>query len=185
VNDRLWWYVARASGLVAWAVLAASTLWGLALTTRPFAARRASSRWLLDLHRFLGGLSVAFVAVHVAGIVADTFVPFGPAEVLVPLASSWHPLQVAAGVVAFYVLLAVEATSLVRHRLPHRLWKAVHALSFVLFATATVHILTAGTDTDDGWALWPVIVVTMAVTFLAVARAAAGPRPEPARPPAP
>jgi len=128
---------------------------------------------------------VAFVALHLAGIVADTFVPFGVADVLVPLASSWHPIPVAAGIVAFYLLLAVEVTSLARHRLPHRLWKGVHALSFVLFATATAHILTAGTDTDDGWALWPVIAVTMAVTFLAVARAAAGPRPEPVGAPVP
>jgi len=108
-------------------------------------------------------------------------VPFGLAELFVPLASSWHPLPVAAGIVAFYLLLAVQVSSMVRHRLPHRLWKGVHALSFLLFAVATVHILTAGTDTDDGWALWPVIAVTMAVTFLAVARAAAGPRPEPTR----
>jgi len=33
VNVRLWWYVARAGGLVAWTLLATSTLWGLALTT--------------------------------------------------------------------------------------------------------------------------------------------------------
>lgn len=181
MNVRMWWYVARASGLVAWALLAASTLWGLALTTRAFSGR-ASPRWLLDLHRFLGGLSVVFVGVHLVGIVADTFVHFGLADVLVPLASSWHPVWVAWGIVAFYLLLAVEATSLLRHRLPHRLWRGVHALSFLLFAVATVHILLAGTDTDDAWALWPVIVVTMAVAFLSVARAAAGPRPNPAPP---
>jgi DMSO/TMAO reductase YedYZ heme-binding membrane subunit len=170
VNDRLWWYVARAGGLVAWALLAASMLWGLALTTRAFAGR-ASSRWLLDLHRFLGGLSVVFVGVHVAGLVADTFVHFGPPDVLVPLASAWHPVWVAWGVVALYVLVAVEVTSLLRRRLPPRLWRGVHALSFPLFVVATVHVLLAGTDTDDAWALLPVIAVAMAVAFLSVARA--------------
>lgn len=181
MNERLWWYVARSSGLVAWVLLAASTLWGLALTTRAFSGR-AAPRWLLDLHRFLGGLSVVFVAVHLTGIVADTFVHFGPADVLVPLASAWHPLWVAWGIVALYLLVAVEVTSLLRPRLPYRLWKGVHALSFLLFVTATVHGLVAGTDTDDPWALWPMIAVTMAVAFLAVARAAAGPRPEPVSP---
>lgn len=175
MNPRVWWYVARAGGLVAWALLAASTLWGLALTTRAFAGR-AAPRWLLNLHRFLGGLSVVFVGVHLTGIVADTFVHFGPADVLVPLASSWHPVWVAWGIVALYLLLAVEITSLLRPRLPPRLWKGVHATSFLLFAVATVHVLLAGTDTDDAWALWPVIAVTMAVAFLSFARAAAGPR---------
>jgi len=172
MNDRLWWYVARASGLVAWALLAASTLWGLALTTRAFTARRVAPRWLNDLHRFLGGLSVCFVGVHLTGVVADTFVHFGPADVLVPMASDWHPADLAWGVVALYLLVAVELTSLLRHRLPHRLWRWVHATSFVLFAVATVHVLLAGTDSTDGWALYPVIVVTMAVAFLSVARAA-------------
>lgn len=161
---------------MAWALLAASTLWGLALTTRAFAGR-AAPRWLLDLHRFLGGLSVVFVGVHLTGIVADTFVHFGPADVLVPLASRWHPLWVAWGIVAAYLLVAVEVTSLFRHRLPHRLWRVVHATSFLLFVTATMHVLLSGTDTNDAWALWPVIVVTMAVAFLCAARAAAGPRP--------
>lgn len=172
MNDRLWWYIARSSGLVAWALLAASTLWGLALTTRPFDRGRVASRWLNDLHRFLGGLAVVFVALHLTGVVADSFVHFGLADVLVPLASAWHPWAVAWGVVALYLLVAVELTSLLKARLPHRLWKGVHALSFVLFAVATVHILQAGTDTDDGWALYPVLAVTMVVTFLAVARAA-------------
>ncbi len=98
-----------------------------------------------------------------------------------PLASDWHPWEVAWGVVAIYLLVAVEVTSLLRHRLPHRLWKAVHGLSFVLFVVATVHVLLAGTDVNDRWALWPVIGVTMAVTFLSVARLAAGPRPAPVR----
>ncbi len=181
MNDRLWWYVARSSGLVAWVLLAASNLWGLALTTR--LSRRFAPRWLLDVHRFLGGLAVAFVGIHLAGIVADTFVHFGLADVLVPLASDWHPWDIAWGVVALYLILAVEVTSLLRHRLPHRVWKAVHGLSFLLFLVATVHVLLAGTDAGDWWALAPVIGVTMAVTFLSVARIAAGPRP--ARTPAP
>lgn len=172
IDQRLWWYVARSSGLVAWALLAASMLWGLALTTRAFAGR-AASRWLLDLHRWLGGLAVVFVGLHLATIVADSYVHFGLADLLVPMASRWRPGDVAWGVVALYVLVAVEATSLLRRRLPHRLWRGVHALSFPLFVMATVHALLAGTDTERAWAQWSVIAAAMAVAFLAVARAAA------------
>jgi len=178
VNGRLWWYVSRSSGLVAWTLLAASTLWGLALTTRAFAARAGLRRWLLDLHRFLGGLSVAFVAVHVTTVVADGFVSFGLTDVLVPLASSWHPVWVAWGIVAMYLLVAIEVTSLLRRHLPLRLWRSVHALSFVLFAVATVHILLTGPDTH-GWARWPVILASMAVAFLAMTRTVAPDRDRP------
>jgi DMSO/TMAO reductase YedYZ heme-binding membrane subunit len=79
-------------------------------------------------------------------------------------------VAVAWGIVGLYLLLAVELTSLVRRRLPRRLWRAVHALSFPLFALATVHGLTAGTD--RGNLLWQVTVwaTTAAVVFLTAVR---------------
>ena len=33
-DSQLWWYTARAGGIVAWALLAASVVWGLLLSTR-------------------------------------------------------------------------------------------------------------------------------------------------------
>jgi predicted lysophospholipase L1 biosynthesis ABC-type transport system permease subunit len=45
-----------------------------------------------------------------------------------------------------YALLAVEITSLLRKRLSKRAWRLTHYLSFPLFAAATIHVLTAGTD---------------------------------------
>ena len=45
-----------------------------------------------------------------------------------------------------YLLVAIEITSLLRHRMSNRAWHAVHLLSYFLFATTTVHMLTAGTD---------------------------------------
>lgn len=176
LDSRLWWYVARSSGLVAFALLAASTLWGLALTTRALAGR-ASPRWLLDLHRWLGGLAVVFVALHLATIVGDSYVHFGLDDLFLPMASEWRPADVAWGVVGLYLLVAVEVTSLLRRRLPHRLWRAVHQLSFPLFVVSAVHALLAGTDTVQAWAQWSVIGISMGVAFLAVARVVA-PNPE-------
>ena len=34
MSPQLWWYVARAGGLVAYGLLAAATIWGLAVSTR-------------------------------------------------------------------------------------------------------------------------------------------------------
>lgn len=158
---QLWWDTARAGGIVSWCLLAASVLWGLAMSTRTIEVRR---NWMLDVHRFLGGLGVVFVAVHVTSIVLDSYVHFGLAEVLVPLASSWHPMAVAWGIVGLYLLLAVEVTSLARHRLTRRTWRVVHALSFPLFVTATIHGITAGTD--RGNPIWQVTVWTTSAAVL-------------------
>src|SRR5436190_8351911 len=109
-NNQLWWYTARSSGVVAWIMLTASVLAGLALSTRVLGARPRPN-WLLDLHRFVGAAAVVFVGVHVVSLVADSYVHFGPTEILVPLASSWHPVAVAWGIISMYLLVAVEVTS--------------------------------------------------------------------------
>ena len=111
MSSHFWWYVARAGGLVAWALVLASCTWGLLHALRAF-GRRPSPAWMLSTHRYLSALAIAFVAVHVVAILADDFVHFSLADVLVPMVSSWHPLAVAWGIVGMYVLLAVEVTSL-------------------------------------------------------------------------
>ena len=104
------WYVARAAGLVSWVLLTAGVLWGLAISTRVLRGRPRPA-WLLDLHRYLGGLATIFAGVHVVAILFDQFVHFDLVSVLVPLASTWHPVAVAWGVAGLYLLLAVEITS--------------------------------------------------------------------------
>jgi len=168
MSQHLWWYVARASGVVSWVLVSASVVFGLSLSLR--LTRRPKPAWVLDLHRFLGGLSVVFVGVHLVGLVADSYVNFGPSELFVPLASAWKPVPVAWGIVGLYLLLAVEATSLVMRRLPRRFWRAVHFTSYGVFALATLHMFTAGTDAGNPALQWAGLGVCALVGFLTVAR---------------
>jgi predicted ferric reductase len=145
VRDQLWWYVARSGGITAWAMLTLSVVLGLALSTKVLGGRPRPN-WLLDLHRFTAGAAVVFSAVHVGALVLDDYLPFGPTEIFVPFTSPYRPEAVAWGVVGLYLLLAVEITSLLRRRVPTRLWRATHFLTFPLFGAATAHAITAGSD---------------------------------------
>ena len=165
MNSQVWWYVARSSGLVAWTLLAGSVLLGLALSTRAM-GKRPTPAWLQDLHRGVGGLAVVFTGLHLAGLVADSYVHFGIVDLLVPFAASWKPGAVAWGVVGLYVLLAVELTSLLRRRISTRWWRRVHLLSFPLYGIATAHLLTAGTDATNPVLLLPVLASLVAVAGL-------------------
>ena len=191
MNPQLWWDVARASGIVAWALVTASVIWGLLLSTR-LTRGRPTPAWLLDLHRFLGGVAVTFTLLHVGGLVADTYVHFGAADLLVPFASSWKPGPVALGVVSLYLLAAVELTSLAMRRIPRRLWRGVHMSSFVLFWLATFHFVLAGTDATNPLARWGIDLAAVVVVFLTFVRILsprpgprARPRPDPRARPAP
>lgn len=183
MNSQVWWFVARSSGIVAWALLTTAVCWGLLLSTRVtrerVAARRLSPAWLLDLHRHLGGLAVLFTAVHLVGLVADDYVTFGWVEVLIPMASEWRPGAVAVGVVAMYLLVAIEATSLAARHLPRRVWRWIHRSSFVLYGLATYHGVAAGTDAGHGLfqlAAWGSVVAVVVLTgrWLLAARRATG-----------
>lgn len=167
MNPHVWWYLARATGIVAWVLAAASVLWGMALSTRALGAK-PKAPWLLDLHRYLGGLTVLFVAGHIAALVADSYVDIGPRDILVPMASAWRPLPVAFGIIAMYLLAAVEVTSLLKRRLPRRVWRAVHLSSYGVYLAASVHFLAAGTDAVGTAARVGVVATGSLMTFFLV-----------------
>jgi predicted ferric reductase len=122
------------------------------------------------MHRFLGGAAVIFTSLHLTGLVADTYVHFGAADLLVPFASSWRPGAVALGVVSLYLLVSIELTSLLMRRLPRPVWRRIHLTSFGLFWAATLHFLLAGTDAGHPLARWGIDLTVAAVVFLTLVR---------------
>lgn len=169
MSSQVWWFTARASGIVAWGVLSTSVLLGTALSTRALGSRPAPA-WLNDLHRGSGGLAITFTAVHLAALMADTYVEFDLVALLVPFTVDWRPTAVAAGVIAFWLLLAVEVSSIFRRRLGPTWWRRIHVTSFLLWALATGHLLAAGTDADNAWLRVLVLGTTMAVAILGLVR---------------
>ncbi len=145
VNAKFWWYVARSAGLVAWAMLALSIAFGLVLSSRAF-GRRTNPAWTLAVHRFLGAMGLVFTGIHLLGLLADDYVQFSIGDLLIPGSSPWRPGAVAWGVVSLYILLAIQITSWAMRYLPRRWWRTVHWSAPVLFVTASIHSVQAGTD---------------------------------------
>lgn len=165
MNEQLWWYVARSGGITALVLTGVAVIWGLMLSTKLMSGA-AAPKWLLALHRWLGGLSVAFTGIHMAALVADSYVSFGAADLFVPFASSWKPGAVAWGIVSMYLLVAVQVTSVFMKRIPRRWWKAIHMTSWVLFWTGLVHGVTAGTDAAHPLYIAVTGTMTLLVLFL-------------------
>lgn len=169
MRPEVWWYAARSSGLVAWALLTASVCLGLAQSSRLLRGV-AKAPWVLDLHRHLATLTVVFTGVHVVALWADSFVTFGPLQLFVPMASEWKPGAVAWGVVSLYVLVAVQVTSLLMRRMTRRVWHAIHLSSLGLFAMATIHGVQAGTDISSTVVEWIGWSAAALLTFAGVFR---------------
>ncbi len=139
------WYIARSSGIIAWVLLVLAIGSGLLLATRAL-GKKVPPWYMLGLHRWLSGLAVTFTAIHILAVLADTFVGFSLVNVLVPFSSSWHPVTLAAGIVAMYLMAAVQITSLARRRLSATVWRQIHLVSYATFALASLHFIADGTD---------------------------------------
>lgn len=164
MNPQLMWWFARATGMVAGVALVASIVFGVLITTR---ALKPMDRpvWMLAMHRWLSSLACVLVGLHLFGLVADNFVHFGWKEILVPGGSPWRTAPVALGVVAMYLLIIVQGTSLIMRRLPRHLWKFVHYFSYAAVWLSSLHGALAGTDARN-----PIYrVVALALTFVAIA----------------
>ena len=173
-NNKLYWFTARSAGMVAWAVCTASILWGLALSTR-LVRRRGAPAWLLDLHRFLGLLSIVFTLIHMGALYLHAHYefkefPFGPSELLILWRSKYAPGAVAWGIVAFYLLVAVQVSSWLMKRIRRRLWHTIHLSSFAIFTFATIHSFTAGTDRANKLVQWVALTGGAMVFFLVLFR---------------
>jgi sulfoxide reductase heme-binding subunit YedZ len=166
MNPQIWWYIARASGIIAWLFITDSVLWGIMLSTKLFPTSRRPA-WLLDLHRGLGAMSVLFLATHVAALIADSWIHFDIFDVIVPFASEWKPWQVALGVFAMWGLVIVELTSLAMKRLPRKVWRGIHFTSYLTFLLTSLHGTFAGTDATNKLYVATTVVTTAALVVAA------------------
>jgi predicted ferric reductase len=145
------WYLARASGIVAFVLLTIAVVLGLTLSGR--AKLPSWPRFALeDVHRFAGLLTGTFVSLHVLTLFVDSYVPFSLTQLAVPGTSSYRPLSTALGVVAAELLLALAITNRYRKRISYRFWRRAHYLNFAVWGLALFHGIFAGTDRVALWA---------------------------------
>lgn len=171
MNPQIWWHLARATGVVAWAGAVSAVLVGLLLASRA-GGRAVPPAWLLALHRHLGALTLAFVAGHVGALIADGYVQFSLADALVPFHSGWRSGAVSWGVFGFWLLVVIEVSSLARRRLARRTWQMIHLASYGAAVATTVHFLTAGSDQQNMAVRWSIVAVAAAVAGLLTFRLA-------------
>lgn len=166
MNPHIWWYLSRSAGIVAWIMLTASVLWGIVLATDLFPKWRRNA-WLLSMHRWLAGLTFFFIAGHLATLLLDSYAQFRPLDFVVPFASMWRPTAIAVGVVALWLLVAVELTALAMKGLSKKWWRSVHIASYFVFWAVSIHAALAGTDTSKTLYTVTAIVALAAVVFAA------------------
>ena len=144
------WFANRGTGFVLLLLLTLSTMLGVLSTSR--VSPRLWPRMLSQgLHRNVSLMAVTFLAAHVATAVIDTFVDIRWWQAFVPFSGTYKPLWLGFGSFALDLLIAVTATSVLRHRMSHRPWRAIHLLAYGAWGMGLLHGIQIGTDTGTSW----------------------------------
>ena len=145
------WFLNRGTGFVLLGLLTVTVVVGI-LATRGRAGGHVPRFLTQTFHRDLGLLTVVALAVHVTSAVVDTYVDIRWWHALTPLGATYQPFWLGLGTLGLDLVAVVVLTSLLRHRLPHRLWQVLHLTTYGAWAASVVHGLGIGTDTGSRFA---------------------------------
>ena len=149
-----YWFMARIGGIMAYLLLWLSTIWGLIFSTK-VTEKLIPAPIIYGLHEFLAILAIGFAALHALVLLGDRYIQFNIFQVMIPFMAPYRPFWSGIGVIAFYLSAGLTASFYVRRYIGHRVWRALHYLTFVAFILALGHGLMAGTDSQA----WPMTLL--------------------------
>lgn len=140
----LLWYLSRATGVISIVLMTSVMVLGLLLSG---ARRSVGSRTTIvqAVHRSLALGMLAFLVLHIATAIIDTYVHISVVAAVLPFASSYRRFAVGLGTLGLDIVAAVIVTSLLRRRLSERVWRLVHRSSFVLWPLTLWHGIAMST----------------------------------------
>jgi sulfoxide reductase heme-binding subunit YedZ len=186
--DHAWWLASRSAGIVAYLLLSASVVLGLAMALKLAPPRHTPL--LRAIHERIALVSLGALAAHGLLLLGDGFLRPGLGGILVPFAMSYRPAWTGIGILAGYVTAGLSLTYYARRRIGARRWRAAHRLIPVAWGMAVVHVIGSGSDAGSLWLQVPLALTISAVLTLLgyrvlgahAARPARTPREAPTRP---
>jgi len=177
MSNQLLWYTTRGAGAVSLILLSAVVVLGLLARLR--VETRGWPRFLsAAVHGDLALMTIVFLLLHIVTAVVDPFTHLGLVAALVPFGSYYRTFWLGLGTIAFELLLAIVATSLLRRHIGARTWRGIHWLAYASWPVAVLHGAGTGTDSSSSWMIAIDIMCTTAVLGAVAWRMLAAP-PDP------
>lgn len=163
--DSALWYLGRGTGVAALPMLTVSVVLGI--RTRSGRTLAGLPRFAVTaVHRDSALIAVSLLVIHVGTLLFDPYAQLRLVDVVLPFVGDYRPFWLGLGTLGADLLLALVVSSLLRHRIGLRSWRAVHWLAYAMWPVALLHGLGTGSDAGRWW-----LRLLAAVCFLAVAAA--------------
>ncbi|HEY6567795.1 MAG TPA: ferric reductase-like transmembrane domain-containing protein [Actinomycetota bacterium] len=163
------WILLRSAGIGAYLMLFLSVSWGL-ISTTAVVSKRVSKRSANLFHQFTANAGLLLLAIHMALLLIDEFMPFAIADLLIPMRSTYRPVATGLGVVGMYLMVVILVTSWLRKPIGPAWWRRLHLLSVPAFTVALAHGIFAGSDSGRPWAMAMYAITGILVLFLVIVR---------------
>jgi sulfoxide reductase heme-binding subunit YedZ len=145
-----WWLASRAAGIVAFLLITAAVVLGLAMASK-MPRRPGLKRNLVKIHEQVALTALVAIGLHGVLLLGDAWLKPGVTGIAVPFTLSYRPAWTGMGILAGYLALLLGPTYYWRRRIGTRRWRQIHRATVIVFALAVLHSLGSGTD---GASLW-------------------------------
>jgi methionine sulfoxide reductase heme-binding subunit len=160
------WYLSRGTGVVCLVLF--SVVVALGIATRSGRELPGLPRFAVTaVHRNASVFALVLLVIHIGGLLFDPYAQLKLVDVVIPFTGAYRPLWLGFGTLAFDLVIALIVTSLLRHRIGRRAFKAVHWTAYAMWPLAALHGLGNGTDSGRLW-LRLVLVACTALVLAAV-----------------
>lgn len=163
--DKALWYLGRSSGVVSLVLL--TLVVALGIVTRSGRPLPGLPRFAVSaVHRSASLLAVVFLTLHVVTLTLDPQSQLRWLDAVIPFGSHPKPLWIGLGAASLDLIAALVITSLLRQRIGHRVWRAIHWAAYALWPLAVLHTIGTGTDMRQLWMRGLLAVCTFIVAWL-------------------
>lgn len=164
-DTKLYWYTARAGGIVAYLLLWLGALSGVLMS-----GKQVKGLYAFGVHEFLPILAMVFAALHALVLLGDHYINFNIVQLAVPFTAPYRPLWTGLGTLALYLGSALAASFYLRPWIGRRTWRTLHYGTYLVFGLALTHGLMAGTDSSAAAIRWMYLGTGAALLFATVLR---------------
>jgi sulfoxide reductase heme-binding subunit YedZ len=146
------WYMGRGTGVSALVLFTVVVLLGIVVRAGqplPGLPRFA----VAAVHRTTSLTALLLLLTHITTLLFDPYAQLRLVDVVVPFAGAYKPAWLGLGTVAFDLILALIASSLLRTHVGLRTWRLLHWSSYACWPVAMAHAIGNGTDGTSLWLL--------------------------------
>ena len=150
-QPKVFWYLSRGTATASFLFLWLSMVLGLLITSKT-AKFYPGAFTANDLHQFVSIAGLLTGTIHAVLLLGDQYFKVNITHLLIPFSiSTYRPIWVGVGQLAFYIWVILVGSFYLKKQIGYKAWRALHLVSFLIFAASLAHGITSGTDTSNVW----------------------------------